>query len=81
MLHSSNLLAPFFSAWSSNLKLFKRVADKKLSILTLCALYNVPFGNLPPLLQGGYSATVTMFIELFEKLPAAYARTPTKTKK
>jgi len=74
ILESNNLTSYFFTSWFQNIEDFTRVHDLKLSILTLCKIFYIPFNEIPSSIQAGYSQAMGLVLKLFEKLPEAYER-------
>ena len=66
----------FFDQWfvaiNSENKL-PRVHDKKLSIVTLCALMEMLPSTIPPALQEGWPGVVAGALKIFKDLPKAMA--------
>ncbi|KAJ7704207.1 armadillo-type protein [Mycena metata] len=66
----------FFDAWflaiGDHAKM-PRVHDKKLSIVALCALLEMPAGAVPETLKDGWPAIVGGVLKLFKDLPGAIA--------
>lgn len=69
----------FFDAWFEAITAadsrLPRVHDKKLSILTLCALLELEPANVPENLKEGWPHIVGGALKLFEGLPKAIAGT------
>jgi hypothetical protein len=67
----------FFDAWFSAIgdadARLPRVHDKKLSILTLCALLELDPANVPETLKEGWPGIVGGALKLFHGLPKAIA--------
>ncbi|KAI7867363.1 armadillo-type protein [Spinellus fusiger] len=61
----------FFSLWFTTLDRFSRVHDKKLVIVSLCALLEVPTEHIPPSLQTGWPQILQSIISVFKTLPKA----------
>ena len=64
----------FFDKWFASLKLpsgLPRVHDKKLSIVTLCALLELDPSSIPASLQDGWTAIVSAILHVFQGLPEA----------
>lgn len=66
LLEQASWTNRFFELWFTNIENFPRVHDKKLSILSLCALLEIPLDKLPPSLQ-------TMWPPLFDALLKVFA--------
>lgn len=62
----------WFAAINSDNKL-PRVHDKKLSILTLCALMEMDPSGIPEALKQGWPSVVAGALKLFKDLPKAIA--------
>ena len=50
---------------------FKRVHDKKLCIVALLTLLEIPFENIPKPLQDGWNQIMFALINLFQTYPKA----------
>ncbi|CAG8577467.1 17791_t:CDS:10, partial [Gigaspora margarita] len=61
----------FFSIWFEHIDKFKRVHDKKLVIVALCSLLEIPFEQLPPTLQAGWTQVLDGILTVFKSLPIA----------
>jgi importin-7 len=61
----------WFAAIRSEKQVLKRVHDKKLSILALCALLEMPPASVPESLQDGWASIVGGILQIFKDLPAA----------
>lgn len=64
----------FFDTWFAAIKtsdLLPRVHDKKLSILALCALLEMPSQGVPELLRDAWPVIVTGILHIFKDLPKA----------
>ncbi|CAG8837457.1 25723_t:CDS:2, partial [Racocetra persica] len=70
-LEERGLTQAFFSIWFENIEKFKRVHDKKLVIVALCSLLELPFEQLPPTLQGGWTQVLDGILTVFKSLPKA----------
>jgi len=67
----------FFNDWFAAINgenLLPRVHDKKLSILTLAALMEIPAANVPESLRDGWPGIVGGALKLFKELPKAIER-------
>jgi len=61
----------FFSLWFSNIENFNRVHDKKLSIVAIVALIELPPDQVPPSIQPGWPMLMSGIVSLFQTLPVA----------
>lgn len=61
----------FFTLWFENINKFSRVHDKKLVIVALCALIELPVEQLPHTLQAGWSQVLDGILAVFKTLPKA----------
>jgi len=61
----------FFTKWFASLDKFKRVHDKKLCIVALLTLLEIPFENIPKPLQDGWNQIMFALINLFQTYPKA----------
>ena len=61
----------FFSLWFSNIENFNRVHDKKLSIVAIVALIQLPIEQVPISIQPGWPKLMSGAVSLFETLPLA----------
>ena len=61
----------FFSAWFSNIDNFKRVHDKKLSIVAISSLLTLKAEEVPVSVQQGWPRLLQGVTRLFQTLPAA----------
>lgn len=61
----------FFSAWFSNIDSFRRVHDKKLSIVAISSLLTLKAGDVPASVQQGWPRLLQGVTKLFQTLPAA----------
>nr|CAG8446848.1 11986_t:CDS:10 [Entrophospora candida] len=71
LLEKKNFTQPFFNLWFENINQFKRVHDKKLVILTLCGLLEIPLNKLPLALQNNCSNLFDGILNIFKSLPKA----------
>jgi hypothetical protein len=71
LLERANWTLPFVTFWLQNLDSFRRVHDKKLSILTLCALLEMPAAQIPPSLQQLMPQLFDSVLKIFITYPAA----------
>ncbi|KAG0361643.1 hypothetical protein BG005_007650 [Podila minutissima] len=74
LLEESGQTQRFLTVWFSNLDKFSRVHDKKLSIVALCSILNVPVEQLPGALQSGWPQVLNGLLTNFEGLPVAQAK-------
>ncbi|ORX59935.1 ARM repeat-containing protein [Piromyces finnis] len=70
-LEHINYTSTFFTKWFGALDKFKRVHDKKLCIVALLTLLDIPFENIPKPLQDGWSQIMFALINLFQTYPKA----------
>ncbi|CAG8511343.1 16093_t:CDS:10 [Cetraspora pellucida] len=70
-LEERGLTQAFFTIWFENIEKFKRVHDKKLVIVALCSLLELPFEQLPPTLQAGWTQVLDGILTVFKSLPKA----------
>ncbi|RUS23108.1 armadillo-type protein [Endogone sp. FLAS-F59071] len=61
----------FFTLWFQTLEKFSRVHDKKLVIVALCSLLELPTEQLPASLQAGWSEVLNGIVNVFKTLPRA----------
>jgi hypothetical protein len=71
LLEENNWTQGFFTLWFSTLSKFSRVHDKKLVIVALCALLELPTEMIPQSLQAGWSQILACMITVFQTLPKA----------
>ena len=71
VLESNGWTNKFFSSWFSNIESFKRVHDKKLSILAISALLTLRAEDVPTSVQQGWPRLLQGVVRLFQTLPAA----------
>lgn len=65
----------FFSAWFSNIDNFRRVHDKKLSIVAISSLLTLKAADVPTSVQQGWPRLLQGVTRLFQTLPAALKST------
>jgi len=53
-----------FELWFQLTPKFKRLHDKKICILALSAIIQLPFSSLPPIIQAGYQQILSTIIQL-----------------
>ncbi|RHZ46534.1 hypothetical protein Glove_615g3 [Diversispora epigaea] len=70
-LEERGMTQSFFTLWFANINKFSRVHDKKLVIVALCALIELPVEQLPHTLQVGWSQVLDGILEVFKSLPKA----------
>ncbi|CAG8569447.1 9240_t:CDS:10 [Ambispora leptoticha] len=63
----------FFTIWFNNLDKFTRVHDKKLVIVTLCSLIEIPMEQLPSALLAVWPQVLEGILSTFKTLPKAEA--------
>lgn len=71
VLESNSWTNKFFSSWFSNIESFKRVHDKKLSIVAISALLTLNANEVPNSVQQGWPRLLQGVVRLFQTLPAA----------
>jgi len=71
ILEERNLTQTFFSIWFDNINKFARVHDKKLAVVTLCSLMEIPVEQLPSILQAGWPQILEVILNVFSSLPKA----------
>ena len=71
ILEERNLTQAFFSIWFDNINRFSRVHDKKLVVVTLCSLMEIPVEQLPSILQAGWPQVLEVILTIFNSLPKA----------
>jgi importin-7 len=76
-LEQSNFLEKFIQLWFNEADHFLRVHDKKLSILALMKIVELPSELLPPTLQNDQTLKYLMkaMLTFFQSLPEAMTRT------
>lgn len=70
-LESKGWTNKFFSAWFSNIDNFRRVHDKKLSIVAISSLLTLKAEDVPISVQQGWPRLLQGVTRLFQTLPAA----------
>ncbi|CEP15700.1 hypothetical protein [Parasitella parasitica] len=71
LLEENSWTQGFFTLWFNTLPKFSRVHDKKLVIVALCALLELPTESIPKSLQSGWSQILACMINVFQTLPKA----------
>ncbi|KNC96420.1 uncharacterized protein SPPG_08317 [Spizellomyces punctatus DAOM BR117] len=72
LLEQKAATAAVLEFWFKNLGDFKRVHDKKLCILALLAILDLPLNQIPPSLQGpGWTQVLLCVLQVFESYPEA----------
>ena len=71
VLESRGWTNKFFSSWFSNIESFKRVHDKKLSIVAISSLLTLDASQVPSSVQLGWPRLMQGAVRLFQTLPAA----------
>lgn len=71
LLEENQWTQGFFTLWFNTLEKFSRVHDKKLVIVALCALLELPAEQIPPSLQAGWSQVLAGIVNVFNSLPKA----------
>lgn len=66
LLEHINWTGPFFEIWFNNLKSLHRVHDKKLTILAICSLLELPIESLP-------KSLAPMWTHLFEGMLTVFS--------
>ncbi|KZZ91946.1 importin-7 [Ascosphaera apis ARSEF 7405] len=71
VLEASGWTNKFFSAWFSSIDTFKRVHDKKLSIVAISSLLTLQANEVPVSIQPGWPRLLQGISKLFQTLPEA----------
>ncbi|KAG2225799.1 hypothetical protein INT45_007043 [Circinella minor] len=71
MLEQNQWTQGFFTLWFNNLEKFSRVHDKKLVIVALCSLLELPADHIPASLQAGWPQVLSGVVNVFRTLPKA----------
>lgn len=71
LLEENNWTQGFFSLWFNTLPKFTRVHDKKLVIVAISSLLELPAEMVPSSLQAGWSQLLTFVVTVFQSLPKA----------
>ncbi|KAG0343672.1 hypothetical protein BG004_005100 [Podila humilis] len=74
LIEESGQTQRFLNVWFGNMEQFSRVHDKKLSIVALCSILQVPAEQLPAPLQSNYAEVLYGLLKNFEGLPIAQAK-------
>lgn len=77
VLEANGWTNKMFSSWFSNIDSFKRVHDKKLSIVAISALLTLRAEEVPASVQPGWPRLLQGISRLFQTLPAAIHCTTT----
>ncbi|KAJ3205405.1 hypothetical protein HK099_000832, partial [Clydaea vesicula] len=70
-LEQKGVTLVIFQTWFKELESFKRVHDKKLSILTICKIISYKYENLPQSIQSIWGMILDGALRLFSDYPAA----------
>lgn len=71
ILESCGWLILFLETWFVNLKEFVRVHDKKLSVIAICAIFEIPITALPFPLQNGWVSLFAGMLKILKSYPEA----------
>ncbi|KAI9266554.1 armadillo-type protein [Phascolomyces articulosus] len=71
MLEENQWTQGFFTLWFNSLEKFSRVHDKKLVIVALCSLLELPADHIPASLQAGWPQVLAGVVNVFRTLPKA----------
>jgi hypothetical protein len=71
VLEQHNATAAFFGLWFKNLDVFSRVHDKKLCIVSISNILEMPVDSLPPSLQPGWLQLFEGLLKVYETYGAA----------
>ncbi|KAI5289275.1 hypothetical protein KEM54_004125, partial [Ascosphaera aggregata] len=71
VLEANNWTNKFFSLWFSSIDTFKRVHDKKLSIVAISSLLTLQANEVPVSVQPGWPRLLQGVSKLFQTLPEA----------
>ncbi|KAI5309933.1 hypothetical protein KEM55_002093, partial [Ascosphaera atra] len=71
VLEANGWTNKFFSAWFSSIDTFKRVHDKKLSIVAISSLLTLQSHEVPVSVQPGWPRLLQGISKLFQTLPSA----------
>lgn len=75
ILEMNSMSNKFFTLWFQNLDNMTRVHDKKLSIVAITALLNIPPDQVPQGLQQSWPGLLHGLVKLYQTLPAALKST------
>jgi hypothetical protein len=70
-LESHGATAAFFGAWFNHIDDFTRVHDKKLCIVSIITLLQIPEESLPASIRSGWNQFFDLLLKIFEKYPEA----------
>ncbi|KAJ3035132.1 hypothetical protein HDV00_004303 [Rhizophlyctis rosea] len=74
LLEQRHATTAFFELWFRNIEIFRRVHDKKLCIIALSAILELPMDQLPASLHGAHWVSLLhAALKVFETLPMAIA--------
>ncbi|KAH8551815.1 armadillo-type protein [Umbelopsis sp. PMI_123] len=71
LLEENQWVKGFFSLWFQNVPKFSRVHDKKLIVVSLCAMLDMPFDQVPASLRDGWPNILDAILTAFQTLPKA----------
>ncbi|KAG0768001.1 hypothetical protein G6F57_006285 [Rhizopus arrhizus] len=71
LLEENNWTQGFFTLWFNTLPKFTRVHDKKLVIVAISSLLELPIEMVPNSLQAGWPQLLTFIVNVFQSLPKA----------
>lgn len=70
-LESHGATAAFFELWFKNIDDFTRVHDKKLCIVSIITLLQIPQESLPESIKYGWNQFFEVLLKIFENYPEA----------
>jgi len=70
-LESHGATAAFFELWFKHVDDFTRVHDKKLCIVSIITLLQIPQESLPASIRSGWNQFFELLLKIFEKYPEA----------
>lgn len=70
-LESAQFTTTFFQKWFTSLEHFSRVHDKKLSLVALCSILDLPESSIPQTLRGAWGEIMKALVEILEGYPEA----------
>ena len=70
-MESHGATAAFFDLWFKSIDSFTRVHDKKLCIVTIITLLQIPYDSLPESIKFGWTQLFEVLLKVFEKYPEA----------